>query len=516
MLYKILLIIIDMIKYYVNDKWTEESFKNFIKNFNTSLLLQKICKLSAKCHYDTLKQDLKCVLKKKIPLYCDGGKIIEHEVWILPWDLLDISYQAIKYSKKYIDIEDFDDETLYTIATAWSHTKDKLSEKSKNYLRSDHNIEYYLFGMSEEQRIFQDIYSVFSILSRDYYILFKSSKKIKEKENKINIKEIIKKEIGLDIKSILVNILLIGYFGFLNPVVYSTEDKYINPFLDDKYKKIIDYYSADLEWFRKTKLGRQALYAKPIVSIDKNNILANVYLPFIIYKHSLFWIARNYYLKTGSEKFVGSFGLYFEKYFEELLETYVEKENYNKLEKLNKRKIADWRISLGKYNFIIEQKSSFLKLACKQQDPNIKNYKEFLTDNISEAIEQLKSTEKILNDGLEYYKIVLLYDESVPPNFMKRYFELCDPSLKDKEKFWIISIHEMEELLYMYKHNNDIFENVINKKILNEDVYSFTQIFSNINWETKHISQKKYFKITKKVHKAVERKLHKLKKIYNP
>ena len=83
---------------------------------------------------------------------------------------------------------------------------------------------------------------------------------------------------------------------------------------------------------------------------------------------------------------------------------------------------ADWKIVLGKYRFLVEQKSTILGLLAKQQESSINTIRQFAERNIIKALEQLKSTEDGLNDG-QYIKIVLLYEDYLKAEALSEIFQ---------------------------------------------------------------------------------------------
>lgn len=63
---------------------------------------------------------------------------------------------------------------------------------------------------------------------------------------------------------------------------------------------------------------------------------------------------RNYYYDIKSQLFTNDFGIYFEKYVENLFEFYLNDISYFKLNEIKGKKIADLVIELDKYIIIIE------------------------------------------------------------------------------------------------------------------------------------------------------------------
>lgn len=74
---------------------------------------------------------------------------------------------------------------------------------------------------------------------------------------------------------------------------------------------------------------------------------------------------------------------------------------------------ADWEIKLGRFQFLVEQKSTFLRLSIKQQATDIDAIKKFAKDTIFKAMKQLQKTEQDFNNG-QYIKVILLYLLTLP------------------------------------------------------------------------------------------------------
>lgn len=89
----------------------------------------------------------------------------------------------------------------------------------------------------------------------------------------------------------------------------------------------------------------------------------------------------------------------FEEYFKELLSTYLDDSDYENIPENNKTPRADWRINLCGYKFILEQKSTILRLDAKQQSSNYNSMNKYMQRTVIKALKQLKSTEDELVGG---------------------------------------------------------------------------------------------------------------------
>ena len=176
---------------------------------------------------------------------------------------------------------------------------------------------------------------------------------------------------------------------------------------------------------------------------------------------------RNHYQKQNSQAFVNVFGKYFEEYFFELLSTYLEKDEYERIPECE-RKRADWKLKIGEYKFLIEQKSALMALSVKQQDSNVAASIDYYNKAIIKAIIQLHDTELEFNEG-RFIKIILLYEDYVKPEVLNYVFKLKSCTVENDYYYWIVTIDEMERLLSLCSTNRDLFYRIIQEKIRREN-----------------------------------------------
>ena len=212
----------------------------------------------------------------------------------------------------------------------------------------------------------------------------------------------------------------------------------------------------------------------------------------------MLWCVRDYYLRTNNQQFTSEFGLLFEEYFKELLINTLADEDYERIPE-EKKSRADWRIVLGKYRFLIEQKSPLLALLAKQQESNLEVMKTFCTRNIVKGINQLGETEKDFGDG-PYIKIILLYEDYLYTGIIDHVFALPECKQKNDYLYWLVTIDELETLLCLYHSDEELFDEIMDKKIEREitrsnEGKSLSQIFGE-NGVTKnlYIAQEKFQK----------------------
>lgn len=154
-----------------------------------------------------------------------------------------------------------------------------------------------LYGLSQQQFWYQERYEIIEQFNRNLELLKYISKQVK---TKIDMESILQKVLGMSV------------------------DEYL-------------------------------FLAKPIVKTDKGRyIIHNSYLVLKILSDGLYWVIRNYYYDIKSQLFTNDFGIYFEKYVENLFEFYLNDISYFKLNEIKWKKISDLVIELDKYIIIIE------------------------------------------------------------------------------------------------------------------------------------------------------------------
>lgn len=233
---------------------------------------------------------------------------------------------------------------------------------------------------------------------------------------------------------------------------------------------VFDKYSVSIEKIRKSPLKRQVLYTQPFIKIDNKYIASNPFLILCLFSNSIYWILRNKYLKKGSQTFINAFGNYFEIYVEEMLNNTLDECEFLKIPTVQNAKRADWKLKLGKYDFLIEQKSSLPLLSIKQNETDIKAIKKYINACWGEAVEQLNITENAyhLSNAI---KIILVYDEYFKAEALDQLFELRK-DLFNTGYYWLVNIEDFEKLIMLYKKKRDIFNKIIEEKINDKTIFS--------------------------------------------
>lgn len=400
----------------------------------------------------------------KIPRGSTVG--VKQETVIMPWSLIDLSYYMIRFSNDYRGKNIEIDEELYVLYDAVLGYKQREERIFLDCQRKEDKKDFffYLWGFAGEQFKTQNLLSVFDNQSRDLYILLDIND-----SNKFDLKGYIKKETGLSWENIE-TYLLLAWFWFTQ--VDNLDDILNQKCFKDKidkveFEKLINRYTCDYNEIRKSKLGRQILYIKPYVRTQRGKVISvNTYLNLFLCEHSILWILRDHFKNLGKSDFVNYFGELFEKYFEELLKETLNENEYERIQECTTKR-ADWRLCIGEYKFLIEQKSSTISLLAKQQTTDIDKIKKYVGDTIIKALRQLDNTEKEFGDG-KYIKIILLYEDYIKSELLEQIMLMSDCEVENDKYYWLVSINELESLLNVAKNNRGIFFKIISERIKRE------------------------------------------------
>ena len=437
-------------------------FIRYAQHFSVESIFIQVSKISMDV-FKTEIDSLGCfACYKNYTVTVNGHRINDSVLVVQTW-LIDLLYNVvnIRFSgNKNIT----KDETLYLI-----HLHNDYQNTCNSSRVNSKNVFYNVYGFFGEQKRFEE-FDFVNEYSREEYILEKISKRNHPKNNSnIDFYKEFLENTGFSPKLFSSILLLIyGYFTNEYPIINIETLKcdFKNPNLNkDNVLSVINRYSCSIDEIKNAKLKRQFLYIKPFVRIGSYYVCSNSCLAISLFTNSNYWIMRNKYLNlaTNKQKFLNAFGIYFEIYVEEVLSNCLsEKQFYNIPEGNSKR--ADWHLNIGEYNFIIEQKSSLSILGIKQTEPDIEKMKEYIVSTWGEAFEQLCTTEQELSIN-ESIKVILLYEDYFMSESLELLFELR-PDLKEKydNRYWLVTIKELEMLLYTYKTNPDIFFEIIKAK----------------------------------------------------
>lgn len=437
---------------------SENDFCSFVKQFSSLGIIKSTYNLSKEVYFSgcSIESLQRHVTEKD----ARNGQVLEQDVLIQPWQFADLIYKSVVYSNDYKGVIDLKDN-MFLLALV--ETNEYISFVTSNLIKELHSgfdISLFMYGFGGEQFKYETQFIFFQNLIRELYIIFTISKKYK---SLINPEEIVKQEIGVEWKDLV--LVLFGIFidslfhqDINDAVRYLAFDPGKNK--EEIFKKVTDYYSADYDAIRKSNLGRQIFYVKPYIKTQRNGLLsASVYFNQFIVEHSVFWIIRNYYLnkpKNERQTLTDEFGRLFEHYLEELFISY--KVNYEKVPE-EKEKRADWRLKIGNYDILIEQKSAVIPINIKQQLTDFKAYKKEVHKTIHKALTQLETTEKDLNID-KPIKIILCYDNYIDANILPHVFEEDCPVVNDG-RYFVANIMEIEMFTELASTNFSLFESVV-------------------------------------------------------
>ena len=443
---------------------SKEDYYTALRQFELDELLIRINRESIAILYNSNHNAVEFF---SIPLRSiDNKQTTRQEIIVSAWQLNDLAYHAINASNDYRGIipSEKDIHLLCLETNSYMNEKEKVNLAD---IGSTPKLLFYVCGFMGEQLKMQTVSEVFDNAARELYILFG----LEHKNLSVDIPNIVLQETGVRWEVLISSLLFIWTLFLHNDDLENamTHIQWNNNFKKDDFQKVIDRYTTDYSKIRQSGLGRQIFYTHPFVKTQRGKVISiNTYLNLYLYEHSVLWALRDHYKKENSGLFLNLFGKFFEDYFQELLETYVEKEKYEKIENI-KGEHADWKLELSGYSMLIEQKSSVLGLSAKQQESSYSEVEKFTINTLKKALHQLKSTEKYY--GKRFIKIILLYEDYLAPEILDFFFNMPECDVENDHYYWIVTIDEMEKLLYIYKNENEIFMSIIEDKIQRENQY---------------------------------------------
>ena len=493
------------IKYNFSGKW--DDVEAFLRNYSTDDVIKRINRESKKLLFESRKTGIPAAKHVNFNLYEKGRYLPQkQEVYIMEWALLDLAYYIIKVSNDYRGKTIEYDEELYMLQVAVDNYKER---EEKDFVDNDtqgdkKDFYLYLWGFAGEQFKLQNPKSVFDNFSRDMYMLFEINDPCL-----FDMEKALYDEVGMTWDKV-VSYLMLAWYGFtkVNTLQELIENmKWRTPNNKTEFEHVIKRYTTNYYEVRKSPLGRQILYAKPYVKTQKGEVVSvSAYLNLFLYEHCILWLIRDNFKKQNKQDFVNYFGELFEKYFNELLSSCLKDEEYERIIESDKDKRADWKLIIGQYKFLVEQKSTVLRLSAKQQQTDISAIKDFAKKTVFKALRQLENTEKDLMDG-KYIKIILLYEDYLKPELLEQFINMPECDVKNDKYYWLVSIEEMEMLLNLLKFDRKKFDRIIKEKIERETNHSIAgkSLLQLLNengiFKNEYIKQEKFTKY-KKINKV--------------
>lgn len=477
-------------------------YKQYIRKFPTYNVLEYFSKESMDI-YKNYKIGIKM---ENVPLYNKktGMKIGEHRFDITQWNLLEVSFNSIKYGNDYRSFL-MNRNEFYTLLNKTRIISEKLEDISSF---SDGDIFKHLICISNMEFDFE-IANIQSKFNRLYHIMNtinNNSKYNQTKEvNYINFSEKFKNITGIDyIKYIRCYMLIVllsatrvntNIMDLIDDIKFDVDKL---GFTKEDIKNIIKNQSKDYFFYRQYNNWNILKY-NPIVHCDKNHdkyIISNISALTISFSEFMYWTIRNYYCELNSLNFTNYFGHCFEYYLNDFFDEY--NITYEKLDE-NNDKIPDWKIETDNYIFLIEQKSALYPLDTRDitAKRRIKILDKYLKDNIEKAFIQLNNyntcSDKIV------IKICLTFEQIY---FTETVQEIVLPkikSIKDDDYLnWVVPINDFEKLFIILSKNKKEFDKIIQNKIkLEKEKYNNGRGFDTILGKYKNdyvLNKINYFK----------------------
>ena len=340
----------------------------------------------------------------------NGYFVTNGQIRISAWGLSDLIYYAIKetndFNHKNINLQEF--KELYNEYLRFDN------EKSKDYIRENDNKDIFrvLLGLSQQEFYYQEVFRIPQEYTRNYQLYCVIPKEI---QTSINLAEICKEKTGFSDEELwlLLQMLLV----MANSNIDITDMKVDvtvtqkNPlFTDTNIKKVIEYFTANYQEYRKTSLKEKYFTIKPIIRTNKNMlIIINIFSLAKRVSEGSLWVLRDYFNEKGSQEYVTEIGKWFEYYVKQLLEHYLGNTQYERLIETGSEPIADWIIYSKNYQVIIEQKASLANASIKRQYPDREQLDRYLI-KMKQGYKQLDNTAKKRPDKRKTLKILILLE----------------------------------------------------------------------------------------------------------
>jgi hypothetical protein len=451
--------------YNFSGKWDDVS--GLLRKFSTDTVLKRVNRESVDLLKNRKEHGLPAAKHVNFKMYKTKRRIPYYQDAIITaWTLIDLAYYSIITSNDYRGKKIDSEEELYLLATAIDNYREREEEHfiDEQHANRENDFLLYFWGFAGEQFKTEVPALVFDNMDRDLYMLLEMND-----ENSFDVKGTVLDEIGVSWNKVI-TYLMLGWFGFTEEDSLSNVNKRIGWKHDsdrEEFEKVILRYTTNYDEVRQSKLGRQILYANPYIKTQHGEIVsASTYLTLFLCEHSILWLVRNHFNKKDSQFFTNYFGGLFERYFAELLNECLETHEYIRIEEDDTEK-ADWRLEIGDNKFLIEQKSTVMRLSAKQQHTDIDAIKNFAKRTILKAVSQLSNTEKEFADG-KYIKIILLFEDYLEPELLEQFMKMPECKVDNDNYFWLMTIEEAEMFFCLCKSDRVLFEKIVSEKINRE------------------------------------------------
>jgi hypothetical protein len=408
------------------------------------------------------------------------------------WSLIDLAYYVLINLSDSFTKYPFDKNMFYNQIHYFINKEVNLGMPKQG-----DGIFLYLYGFLGEQLKFQTGYKVIDNFCREQYLV----RRIYSEEE---IDKFILSEVGVDSHKLHLSILYL-YATSLNDFNFESFKSILADVSTQDVRAVMEYYTIDYNSVKSSPLKRQQLYITPFIRMESGRIIpVNTYLIYSLFESSTFWIIRNHFNKQGKRNFINEFTKGFEDYVDGLFTEYVGADSYEKIPTSTKNgeKRADFKVQLDRFNFLFEVKGALAPLEVKQQDTDVKSIRKFLERTLNVAVQQLQKTEEHFSPT-KFYKVVLLYEGYFKSEIMETV--LSNLEVFDDGTYWIMTIEELEKLLYLYQNDIEIFRRIMEEKINIEESHSpngrdFEQIFArNEIFENTHLKSSRFSEFYSKI-----------------
>lgn len=319
---------------------------------------------------------------------------------------------------------------------------DKESLFLHNKLETDkHILNYLMYGLTQQQLIYQKNYKYINRFNRNYYLL---------KDliiDGVSLSSIVEDKFKLTIAEYMSNLAFIAILSKIR-IVLNTQEILNLIKNKESYLTVIDYLSVDYKGCRATPLKQNVFKVKPILESQKGEyIVPSFCLMMYNLGDNLYWLFKDKF--SSNNKFVNKFGEVFENYvFEILIKTFGDV--IYRIPRQDNQKSADFYFESENYIFIIEVKAGVAKLDSKTTMLNKESFDSFIKNNLTDALEQIDSSAKIYNTK-HVIPIIVNYDLLyVEDALLSNIQELYNPQNFDVNETILLGIDDLENLLYTY------------------------------------------------------------------
>lgn len=328
---------------------TDESLRKTLRQYTADKALMRINLETVKLleNADNKNYSPGC-RQYKFPYHKIGGVTQCRSVFVTGWILQNLAYHVIVYTSDYRGKVISSDQELAMLACLedahyqrWEHGLLEELHKSPN---GDTDLKFYYWGFVGEQYKYQELAKCLDNSARELYIMFVCRH---QTDSDIDIERIVKNETGIEWLNVISFLFLAWFASTQSPYLMDIEDKihWDDSFSYENYKAILSRYTQTYSMIKndESNLGRQLLLIKPFIKTQKKDLISvNVFLNLFLFEHSILWIVRDYYNKSNDRKFTSDFGKYFEVYFRDLLNTYLDDTMFCKIPETTSKK-ADWK-----------------------------------------------------------------------------------------------------------------------------------------------------------------------------